>query len=132
MIRLPPRFTRTDTLFPYTTLFRSHVETSAKLGAGQLHFSGIPGKLASRHDVHRYAGCTNRMALGLQPARQIDGQPPATFSLTFPYKLACFAGFAQAHCFKRQQLGEREASMELGEVHVVHGNFRSVVGPLEE
>src|SRR3546814_8563612 len=25
MIRRPPRFTRTDTLFPYTTLFRSHV-----------------------------------------------------------------------------------------------------------
>src|SRR3546814_10648927 len=24
MIRLPPRSTRTDTLFPYTTLFRSH------------------------------------------------------------------------------------------------------------
>src|SRR3546814_6921906 len=24
MIRLPPRATRTDTLFPYTTLFRSH------------------------------------------------------------------------------------------------------------
>src|SRR3546814_164948 len=23
MIRLPPRFTRTDTLFPYTTLFRA-------------------------------------------------------------------------------------------------------------
>src|SRR3546814_8431476 len=25
MIRLPPRYTRTDTLFPYTTLFRSAV-----------------------------------------------------------------------------------------------------------
>src|SRR3546814_13500913 len=25
MIRLPPRSTRTDTLFPYTTLFRSYV-----------------------------------------------------------------------------------------------------------
>src|SRR3546814_15699553 len=24
MMRLPPRATRTDTLFPYTTLFRSH------------------------------------------------------------------------------------------------------------
>src|SRR3546814_13974315 len=24
MLRLPPRSTRTDTLFPYTTLFRSH------------------------------------------------------------------------------------------------------------
>src|SRR3546814_10791083 len=27
MIRLPPRSTRTDTLFPYTTLFRSDDET---------------------------------------------------------------------------------------------------------
>src|SRR3546814_13625959 len=26
MIRRPPRSTRTDTLFPYTTLFRSHTE----------------------------------------------------------------------------------------------------------
>src|SRR3546814_12074373 len=26
MIRRPPRFTRTDTLFPYTTLFRSAIE----------------------------------------------------------------------------------------------------------
>src|SRR3546814_1014570 len=55
----------------------------------------------------------------------------ATFSLTFPYKLACFAGFAQAHGFKRQQLGDREAIMDLGEVQVIHGNSRSVVGPLE-
>src|SRR3546814_5942094 len=29
MIRRPPRSTRTDTLFPYTTLFRSHVFTPA-------------------------------------------------------------------------------------------------------
>src|SRR3546814_12345929 len=28
MIRRPPRSTRTDTLFPYTTLFRSSVNTS--------------------------------------------------------------------------------------------------------
>src|SRR3546814_11387905 len=27
MIRRPPRSTRTDTLFPYTTLFRSHLAT---------------------------------------------------------------------------------------------------------
>src|SRR3546814_13956806 len=30
MIRRPPRSTRTDTLFPYTTLFRSHQEESAQ------------------------------------------------------------------------------------------------------
>src|SRR3546814_5523850 len=29
MIRRPPRSTRTDTLFPYTTLFRSHRRCSA-------------------------------------------------------------------------------------------------------
>src|SRR3546814_11590621 len=29
MIRRPPRSTRTDTLFPYTTLFRSAVEQTA-------------------------------------------------------------------------------------------------------
>src|SRR3546814_9748445 len=28
MIRRPPRSTRTDTLFPYTTLFRSHLQTN--------------------------------------------------------------------------------------------------------
>src|SRR3546814_4936344 len=29
MIRLPPRSTRTDTLFPYTTLFRSGITSAA-------------------------------------------------------------------------------------------------------
>src|SRR3546814_6831812 len=32
MIRRPPRSTRTDTLFPYTTLFRSLVDAPALLG----------------------------------------------------------------------------------------------------
>src|SRR3546814_6175937 len=31
MIRRTPRSTRTDTLFPYTTLFRSHVDFAAHL-----------------------------------------------------------------------------------------------------
>src|SRR3546814_13619316 len=36
MIRRPPRSTRTDTLFPYTTLFRSvHEVAGADLGAGR-------------------------------------------------------------------------------------------------
>src|SRR3546814_7163120 len=36
MIRRPPRSTRTDTLFPYTTLFRSH------RGPADLLFGGCP------------------------------------------------------------------------------------------
>src|SRR3546814_15485627 len=44
MIRLPPRSTRTDTLFPYTTLFRSvamlgvHVRLDLEHEAGELFF----------------------------------------------------------------------------------------------
>src|SRR3546814_7228522 len=34
MIRQPPRSTRTDTLFPYTTLFRSEEHCSAKIACG--------------------------------------------------------------------------------------------------
>src|SRR3546814_3198319 len=39
MIRRPPRSTRTDTLFPYTTLFRSVVGIAGLLGAGRTEFA---------------------------------------------------------------------------------------------
>src|SRR3546814_9510398 len=42
MIRRPPRSTRTDTLFPYTTLFRSRTERlggTARLARGTLHMA---------------------------------------------------------------------------------------------
>src|SRR3546814_1280546 len=43
MIRRPPRSTRTDTLFPYTTLFRSVLATSS-VTVGRPAFSSIsPG-----------------------------------------------------------------------------------------
>src|SRR3546814_21188031 len=37
MIRRPPRSTRTDTLFPYTTLFRSHAQASRFLQQSPSH-----------------------------------------------------------------------------------------------
>src|SRR3546814_9928399 len=49
MIRRPPRFTRTDTLFPYTTLFRSVVDASLTVAAFNRRFVELldlpPGKL---------------------------------------------------------------------------------------
>src|SRR3546814_13673396 len=36
MIRRPPRSTRTDTLFPYTTLFRSRVKEGGTFSAGDM------------------------------------------------------------------------------------------------
>src|SRR3546814_6843000 len=46
MIRRPPRSTRTDTLFPYTTLFRS-------LGLGQEVLADHPERLRRLDDVQR-------------------------------------------------------------------------------
>src|SRR3546814_12084479 len=47
MIRRPPRSTRTDTLFPYTTLFRSDALHGASLGSGE----GRPLLVQARHLV---------------------------------------------------------------------------------
>src|SRR3546814_2526484 len=44
MIRRPPRSTRTDTLFPYTTLFRSSVATRPRHFA----FLGVPSSAHCR------------------------------------------------------------------------------------
>src|SRR3546814_2294946 len=55
MIRRPPRSTRTDTLFPYTTLFRSgwpHVEQSH----GQFRRRCVAGRPVRRRDHHRGDG----------------------------------------------------------------------------
>src|SRR3546814_6814671 len=50
MIRRPPRSTRTDTLFPYPTLFRSNMVTAAALAhANRLPVLFVPGDVyASR------------------------------------------------------------------------------------
>src|SRR3546814_10211205 len=42
MIRRPPRSTRTDTLFPYTTLFRS-ISNDSKLELGEITIRNIFG-----------------------------------------------------------------------------------------
>src|SRR3546814_20803059 len=48
MIRRPPRSTRTDTLFPYTTLFRSVVQPTVPLRAGDRAGPGTEPRLRSR------------------------------------------------------------------------------------
>src|SRR3546814_15171196 len=51
MIRRPPRSTRTDTLFPYTTLFRSNIITKRQ-------FKGLTGRveggISERGDASQY------------------------------------------------------------------------------
>src|SRR3546814_11780180 len=58
MIRRPPRSTRTDTLFPYTTLFRSEIEhqhqqRSVDHRTRGRHRSALDGRLGVVADVGR-------------------------------------------------------------------------------
>src|SRR3546814_4503448 len=81
MIRRPPRSTRTDTLFPYTTLFRSTVVRQAvSVIVDQLHIQPaeqpallelvghllVVGHGGDRCGRHRY--CSERRGFGHAPA----------------------------------------------------------------
>src|SRR3546814_12123103 len=68
MIRRPPRSTRTDTLFPYTTLFRSRGhQLGRRLGS-------------RRHDVEisRIAGQIIARAFNFEKDRRLDARKLAT------------------------------------------------------
>src|SRR3546814_895202 len=61
MIRRPPRSTRTDTLFPYTTLFRSSNVVAVERNFASVQFIrqtvetlAAPGLQAIRADVFRF------------------------------------------------------------------------------
>src|SRR3546814_13987770 len=69
MIRRPPRSTRTDTLFPYTTLFRSHPRPQA--------LQKIPGdeKRTERNgEPHRMEAQRPAEPVDLGPPRRIGGE----------------------------------------------------------
>src|SRR3546814_20514931 len=68
MIRRPPRSTRTDTLFPYTTLFRSDE----------------PNR---RPDDRRHAH--RATAVDVRPSRRISAAPAATGNVHPPTCLTC-------------------------------------------
>src|SRR3546814_15502196 len=89
MIRRPPRSTRTDTLFPYTTLFRSGdtleaadllAELLALGGVGEPVVEGAAGA-ADRHGGDREA-CRIEPVVGeleaaVRLAQHLPGRPPA-------------------------------------------------------
>src|SRR3546814_1709975 len=90
MIRRPPRSTRTDTLFPYTPLFRSHRADHGHLlrradrragpagaddpGAGD-RADGHPDRDAGARPAHADAFRPNELG---RPARQIGRAPVGT------------------------------------------------------
>src|SRR3546814_9990964 len=78
MIRLPPRSTRTDTLLPYTTLFRSLAR--APLGRNP-------------HVLHQLAGFAQPIARGLVQITNlgigVGGDDPRLFGIGKPLRVPC-------------------------------------------
>src|SRR3546814_9974755 len=55
MIRRPPRSTRTDTLFPYTTLFRSLLAEDGVRRVNRSHVIAADGSIRARYDkIHMF------------------------------------------------------------------------------
>src|SRR3546814_15927692 len=81
MIRRPPRSTRTDTLFPYTTLFRSTGDKASpalalddfhhvrKLADHAAHFRGVDQFDLAVHLAQAEAGQDRTLALGTTDRR---------------------------------------------------------------
>src|SRR3546814_10733593 len=80
MRRRPPISTRTDTLFPYTTLFRSPVSTHCGNGTVRgigLCLSGAPGHLlAARMSTARTSVARSNALLGTQVRPPWQAPPP--------------------------------------------------------
>src|SRR3546814_17592939 len=71
MILRPPRSTRTDTLFPYPTLFRSHDTGNASDGEHVALFGQALSNRVSRFYRHRDAAVCNRLARRYGLARNV-------------------------------------------------------------
>src|SRR3546814_17424767 len=71
MIRRPPRSTRTDTLFPYTTLFRSH-DVLEHLLQFRLAQGTAGGVLAHFEAGHGHTAGIRRLARGVHDPRVLE------------------------------------------------------------
>src|SRR3546814_5300278 len=68
MIRLPPRSTRTDTLFPYTTLFRSHAEDAEmKARFPKFDFSNIRAHWTPNKEFAQRANAASLIPAYIEP-----------------------------------------------------------------
>src|SRR3546814_13806765 len=88
MIRRPPRSTRTDTLFPYTTLFRSSYDPTREL------YKDINAAFAAQWKAEHGQSVTINMShggSGKQSRAVIDGLEAAVVTLALAYDVYAIA-----------------------------------------
>src|SRR3546814_5349283 len=80
MIRRPPRSTRTDTLFPYTTLFRSTGPQSAHLPRPERNGRPTGSRPGAFFVVRRHLPATrHRYRRGLESGSFLQGSEPVEY-----------------------------------------------------
>src|SRR3546814_15768466 len=105
MIRRPPRSTRTDTLFPYTTLFRSGIALSEWHPAqfAQDIFAVTAGKACDENAAITLADRKTGRAIGMRGAQTHGGAAmPGTAESS--YEIDAFRG-RQSGCNRPGKLG---------------------------
>src|SRR3546814_19200911 len=91
MIRRPPRSTRTDTLFPYTTLFRSDLEIGERSGGQRAGHRGRAGRGIERNDLEPGAGGVDDIAVILHRVGAVAGIADLVVGAAL-HREAAFAG----------------------------------------
>src|SRR3546814_16905868 len=103
MIRRPPRSTRTDTLFPYPTLFRSVHIGNAR---GPVVFGVLADLLRRRHGALKYARNITDVDDKINAAAAEQGVPISTITDRF------------AAAYREDMAALGVASPEIGRAHV--------------
>src|SRR3546814_95308 len=75
MLRRPPRSTRTDTLFPYTTRFRSPITLHSRLGHGCLFSVHVPMAATPRPEIAAPAASDQPLDVSGLRVLVIDDEP---------------------------------------------------------
>src|SRR3546814_13797659 len=100
MIRRPPRSTRTDTLFPYTTLFRSRPETPER--ATCLDPASVPASMIGTAPNTTAFGHIRRLHM----LTLLRGRTFRTIDAAVLFLLAAIAGTSVAYAFQAPAAGD--------------------------
>src|SRR3546814_18969784 len=113
MIRLPPRSTRTDTLFPYTSLFRSE---ELDLRAGLYNQDG-----QFQRDIQRlWAECSDIILRISEESWRWEFESADRMNITAQYRDIWLEKALEATRMKYQQGVDRDwvSHIEIGRAHV--------------
>src|SRR3546814_5860121 len=105
MIRRPPRSTRTDTLFPYTTLFRSRPDQRLASIPPRSHRQAQAQVPACRRGARRTCSCRVRVGgTGRRPPRPRDAPPRSNRSEEHTSELQSLMRISYAvFCLKKKK-----------------------------